>query len=75
METREKLLQDEKELIEYECSSDVVHTEILLDIRDLLIKISSHQDNKIFELETKYKRAMKGWVDSSKKLNSEKADD
>lgn len=39
MQTRKEILQDEKDLIEFSCSSDTVHTELLLDIRELLIKM------------------------------------
>lgn len=40
MRTKKEILQDEKDLIQYNSHSDTIHTELLLDIRQLLIKFA-----------------------------------
>jgi len=46
MRTKKEILQDEKRLIHYGCNSDPIHTELLLDIRQLLIKDAKRGKNE-----------------------------
>lgn len=46
MRTKEEILADEKMLINMKCPSGTIHTELLLDIRKLLIDINKKWNKK-----------------------------
>ena len=58
----EKEIKNKVREIQHKYCGEAVETKLYYAIKK--------EQERIFELEVKYKRAMKGWVDSSKKLKT-----